>query len=188
LCAAHVGHLPIRTRGTLGGSLAHADPAAELPVAAVALDARLRLRSRRAERTLEASSAFLGPFTTAFAPDEALVSVEIPPAAGTRRCGFAELAVRPGDFALVAAAVVATVDEGTLADARVVLGGVEGTPLRATAAEAALEGAEAAPAAFAEAAAAAATGCDPPDDALVGAAYRRRLVERLVRDALESLS
>lgn len=184
--ASHVGHLPIRVRGTLGGTLAHADPAAELPLALLALDARVHVRSRAAERDVAVSELLVGPFTTTLGPQEAIVAVTVPPAAG-RRAAFAELAVRVGDFALAAAAVVARVEDGRVTDARVALGAVDATPVRVPEAEALLEGAELDAEAVAAAAAAASAGCEPADDPFASAAYRRRLVARLVRDCLERL-
>ena len=107
----HVGHFQIRNRGTIGGSLAHLDPAAEWPALALLLDARLTLHSRdRGERTLTAADFMLGPLTTALEPDELLTSVGFPDWPPDGRWGFAEIARRPGDFALAGAAC--TVLEG----------------------------------------------------------------------------
>jgi aerobic carbon-monoxide dehydrogenase medium subunit len=107
----HVGHFQIRNRGTLGGSLAHLDPAAEWPALALLLEARLTLRSRdRGERTLTAADFMLGPLSTALEPDELLSSVAFPAWPADGRWGFAEVARRPGDFALAGAAC--TVLEG----------------------------------------------------------------------------
>jgi carbon-monoxide dehydrogenase medium subunit/6-hydroxypseudooxynicotine dehydrogenase subunit alpha len=179
--AGHIGHFPIRTRGTLGGSLAHADPSAELPVAVLALDGRIVAESARGERELEASEFFAGPFTTALAPDEAVAAVRIPAPPGRSAGAFAEFAVRAGDFALAAAAAAVAVDDaGRVAWARIALGAVDATPVRAPDAERALMGAELGDDAIGAAAAAAGAGCDP----FVDAAYRRELVAVLVRDAL----
>lgn len=185
--ASHVGHLPIRVRGTLGGSVAHADPAAELPLALVALEADVHVRSATAERTVAAADLLAGPFTTTLAPGEAVVAVTVPAAARRRRAAFAELAPRAGDFALAAAAVLLRLDGGRAREVRVALGAVDATPLRAPAAEALLEGAELSDEAIAEAGEAAAACCDPAEDATTSAAYRRLLVARLVRDALTRL-
>jgi aerobic carbon-monoxide dehydrogenase medium subunit len=101
----HIGHFQIRNRGTIGGSLAHLDPAAEWPALALLLEARLTLRSRdRGERTLGVEEFMLGPLTTALAPDELLLSVTFPAWPDDGRWGFAEVARRPGDFALAGAA------------------------------------------------------------------------------------
>jgi len=187
LAASQVGHVPIRSRGTLGGSIAHADPAAELPAALLALDAEVVARSRSGERTIAVSELFLGPFTTVLRPDEAIAEVVVPVAAREGRAAFAEFAVRAGDFALASVAVTALVDGGRSSQARIVLGAVEGVPVRAGTAEALLEGARLDDATIAGAAAVAASGCDPVDDPATSAAYRRTLVARLVRDALGRL-
>lgn len=102
----HIGHFQIRNRGTVGGALAHCDPAGEWPALALALDIRLRLLSTRGERFLSAADFIRGPLMTALAPDELLVAVEIPAWAGTASFGFEEVARRPGDFALAGAICV----------------------------------------------------------------------------------
>jgi CO/xanthine dehydrogenase FAD-binding subunit len=183
--AGHVGHLPIRTRGTLGGSLAHADPSAELPVAVLALDGRIVATSTRGEREIEATAFFAGPFTTSLAPDEALRAVRMPAPPGRSAGAFAEFAIRAGDFALAAAAVAVAVDDaGRVAWGRVALGGVDATPVRAPDAERELAGAALTDETIRAAATAAAAGCNPFDDHVADAAYRRELVAVLVRDAL----
>ncbi|MEP6813088.1 MAG: FAD binding domain-containing protein [Actinomycetota bacterium] len=119
----HVAHAAIRNRGTVGGSVAHADPAAELPCALVALDARFHVRSTRGARTLAADAFFVGPLQSALEPDELLTEIEVPPIAAATLQGFAEYARTHGDFALACAAVVGE---------RVALGGVGPTPLAVT--------------------------------------------------------
>ncbi|HLH65352.1 MAG TPA: FAD binding domain-containing protein [Solirubrobacteraceae bacterium] len=137
---AHVGHAAIRARGTVGGSVAHADPAAELPTALTALDARFRLCSVRGERTLTASELFCGALTTAIASDELLVEVEVPVAPPGARMAFVEHARTHGDFAQGGVAVVVAADR----HASVALLGAGPTPVRAPDAERALiEGADA---------------------------------------------
>lgn len=179
--AAQIGHLPIRTRGTLGGSLAHADPSAELPVAVLALDGRIVAASATGERELEAAAFFTGPFTTALAADEAIAAVRIAAPPGRSAGAFAEFAVRAGDFALAAAAAAVAVDDADrIAWARIALGGVNATAVRAPDGERALAGAELTDEPIGAAAAAAAAGCEPFADA----PYRRDLVAALVRDAL----
>jgi carbon-monoxide dehydrogenase medium subunit/6-hydroxypseudooxynicotine dehydrogenase subunit alpha len=186
LAAARIGHVPIRTRGTLGGSLAHADPAAELPVAAVALDARIVVRSTHGEREVPAEEFFVGPFTTALAPGELVVSVGLPSAADGSSAGFREFAVRAGDFAVAAAGVTVTRDgAGTVTDARVVLGAVEPVPRRLREAEAALVGRALEATTAAEAARIAAETCEPIEDRNADEAMRRDLVTALVSGALE---
>jgi CO/xanthine dehydrogenase FAD-binding subunit len=165
----HVGHPAIRSRGTVGGSVAHADPSAELPVALAALDARFRLRSVRGERTLGWRELFLGALTTALEPDELLVEIEVPTPPAGARTAFVEHARTHGDFAIAGAAVVRAGRE----QAAIALLGAGSTPVRAADAERALlAGASAAEAA-----------------ALAGAHVedgpRRALLTELVRQAIE---
>ena len=179
--AAQIGHVPIRVRGTFGGSLAHADPSAELPVAVLALDGRIVVASAHGERELEAETFFTGPFTTALAPYEAISAVRIAAPPGRSAGAFTEFAIRAGDFALAAvAAAVAVDDDDRVCWLRIALGGIEATPLRALDAERALIGAELDHDAIGAAAAAAAAECEPFADPV----YRRELVAALVRDAL----
>lgn len=181
-----IGHPAIRTRGTIGGSLAHADPAAELPAVALATDAELVLCSAaRGERVVPAADFFEGYFTTALAPDELLTEIRLPGApAGTGSC-FEEVARRHGDYAMVGAAATVRLDEGgRIADARLVLIGVADRPVRATAAEAALADGEPSPAAFAAAGAVAVGDLTPSSDLHASAAYRRTVAATLVGRAL----
>lgn len=172
----HIGHVPIRTRGTVGGSLAHADPVAELPAVACALDAEIVLRSVRGERVVGASEFFTSHFTTTAAPDELLVEVRFPTAAGRVGTSFAEMSRRPGDFAIVgAAAVVATTEDGTITSAAVSLCGVGPTPARLASAETLVIGQRASQELFREAMTIAVADIDPPNDLHGTAAYRRRL-------------
>jgi CO/xanthine dehydrogenase FAD-binding subunit len=174
---ANVGHVTIRNRGTIGGSIAHADPAAELPAAALALDAELVVRSAaRGERTIAAADFFQGFLTTALEPDELLVEVRVPGVPAGAGVSFVELARRHGDFAIVGAAAV--VSPG---DTRLVFIGVGGAPVRATEAEELLrEGAS-----YEEAAERAASTLDPASDLHASADYRRRVAKVLARRALE---
>ena len=183
--AALIGHVPIRARGTLAGSIAHADPAAELPVALLALGAEVEVRSAAGLRAVPIDAFFTGPFSTVLGPAELVTGVVLPPCRAASAGAFAEFAVRSGDFALASAAVAADVIDGRLRSVRVALGGVDATPVRSAASEAVLEGSG--PDAFAAAAAAAAGDCDPASDGQTTAAYRRVLVERLVGDALARL-
>jgi carbon-monoxide dehydrogenase medium subunit len=124
----HVAHLPIRSRGTLGGSLAHADPAAELPPTVSALDGRLLLQGPGGDRAVAAGEFFVGPLTTAIEPGELLVGVEVDvPPAGTGSA-FVEVARTHGAFALVAVAALLRLDSGTIDHIRLALAGVGGTP------------------------------------------------------------
>jgi CO/xanthine dehydrogenase FAD-binding subunit len=169
----HAGHVQIRNRSTVGGSCAHADPAAELPTALLALAASFRVRSAGGERMVAAADFFLGAFATALRSDELLVEVVVPAQRGPS--SFVEHARIHGDFALAGAAVV-------LGDATAVaLMAVADRPVRAPEAERLL--AEGAPAA--EAAAAAVRDLDPPSDLRATGRYRRALAEELVRRAIE---
>jgi CO/xanthine dehydrogenase FAD-binding subunit len=167
-----VGHPQIRTRGTVGGSVAHADPAAELPVALTALDARFHVRSTRGARTLGADELFVFHLTTALEPDELLVEIEVPPLPAGARMAFAEHARTHGDFATAGAAVVIVPGERCA----IALLGAGPTPVRATAAErAAVAGA-----APAEVGALAAEGVEGDHKgALVAALVRQALSEAL---------
>ena len=185
LAMPFIAHLQIRTRGTIGGSLAHADPAAELPALMVALDAHLVLTSRRGERRVAAADFFVGLFATALEPGELLTAVEIPSAAPRTGSAFLEMARRHGDYALVGVAVTLTLDPaGNVASARIVLFSVGEGPVRAAAAEAALTGTSGDAGAIAAAAAAVQQDIEPPSDIHASAAYRRQLAGVLTRRAL----
>ena len=189
--AAHVGHRAIRNRGTVGGSLAHADPAAELPAALLALDAIAVIAAREGTRRVPLDEFFLGLLTTTLAPDEILVDVEIPDARGAG-WGFAEMARRAGDFAIAGAAAVLREAHGRCADARLVAIGAADRPLRLRAAETTLVGTVLTPDLAARAAAEARNDCRPSDDVHASAEYRTHLVgvltEQVVRDALGRLA
>lgn len=180
-----VGHPQTRNRGTIGGSLAHAEPAAELPLAATLLDARLVARGRNAERVLSPREFFVTYLTNSLRPGEILREIifPIPRAAGW---GFEEFSIRHGDFALVSAATLLWRRGERIREARLVVGGVGPVPVRATAAEAALAGAAPTPAAFEEAGRLAAQGVEPDSDVHATAEYRRNLTRVLARRALES--
>jgi carbon-monoxide dehydrogenase medium subunit len=183
----HVGHVASRSRGTLGGSIAHADPAAELPAVLLALDGSITVHSVRGERTIAAGDLFVAPFTTTLGPDELLTAISLPAPGPGDRYGFHEVARRHGDFALAGAACRLSVSGGRIEAAAIALFGVAGTPVRAPAAEAALAGAEVLDEGTArEAAILAAEGLEPPDDVHGSAAYRRRMAEVAVRRALRA--
>jgi aerobic carbon-monoxide dehydrogenase medium subunit len=179
-----VGHLPIRMRGTFAGSLAHADPAAEWCALALALDAVIVARSRDGARSLPAAEFFDGPFTTALDPGEVITSVRLP-LLGRAGAAIIERSQTAGDFATIVAVVALEIENDSISDARLSLGGAEGRPVRARAAEAALVGAAADPDAFDAAAFAAAEGVDAVSDAVCSGDYRRRLVQVLTRRALD---
>lgn len=180
--AGHIGHLPIRTRGTFGGSLAHADPTAEWCVLALALDAEVIAVSREGPRTVPVDGFFLGPFQTSLDDGELLVETRLRRAHGA---ALQEHAPRHGDFASVVVAAALDLDDGTMSHPRIALGGVAGTPVRSEGAERILAGAAPTAGCFREAAAAAAQGTDPPADAAATATHRRRLVKGLTEAALQ---
>jgi aerobic carbon-monoxide dehydrogenase medium subunit len=179
-----IGNVRVRALGTAGGSLAHADPAAELPAVMVALDARLTIVSASGRRSVAARDFFTGPLTTALASDEMLVEIEVPsvPAHGW---AVEEHARRAGDFAVVAVLVLVSVNrQGRVEDARIAFGGVADTPVRVASAEEALRGHEPTAERLARAAETARDDLHPPSDAFVSGAYRRLLAGVLCRRAL----
>ncbi|MFC8501815.1 FAD binding domain-containing protein [Pedococcus sp. NPDC057267] len=183
--AARVGHLPIRTRGTFGGSLAHCDAASEWCLVASLLDAEITARSEaRGERTIPAAEFFQAIFTTALEPDEILTSVSLPLLDDTWVTGIAEFARRAGDFGIVTATAAVKVVEGAVTEARVSIGGVDEVPFRSAAAESTMLGASWSAEVVTEAAEAAAREVQPPSDTHGDAAYRRDLVRALLPRAL----
>jgi len=136
----HVAHQAIRNRGTFGGSIAFADPAAELPAVSRAIGARMILQSRSGTRTVDANDFYLGLFETALEPGELLVAVEIPKIADDGRTAFMELARRSGDYAIVGIGVQGRIDGGNFADMRLVFLGAGDRPILASAASDALNG------------------------------------------------
>ena len=183
---AHVAHYQIRNRGTVGGSLAHADPAAEMPGIAVTCEAEIAVVGNAGARVIKAADFFTGALTTALAPDEIIVEVRLPPWPKARRWGFQEFARRRGDFALAAAAVFYDEDaHGRASNAHVGVIGVSDRPLRLASVESLLNGQLIDAATIAEAEAATAAAVDPPDDIHAGAAYRRALAGTMVERALK---
>lgn len=182
--ASHIGYRAIRHRGTMGGSLAHADPASELPCVAVTVGAEIRAVGAGGERTIPADEFFLDHMTTTLEPEEIVTSVRFPRIRSGERWGFEEFARKVGDFAVVMVAVVLRVRAGRVTWARIGLGGVEGTPRRATEAEDVLVGTPAGEETIDGAARAAAEAVDPMSDIHGSAGYRRRLVGVLTRRAL----
>jgi aerobic carbon-monoxide dehydrogenase medium subunit len=182
--ARWIGHYPIRSRGTFGGSVAHSDSTAEWCILAVLLGAQIMLHGPNGQRQVGAGDFFEGFFTTAAAPDEVITEVWFP--SPVPHAAITEFAPRQGDFATVAAAVSVDLDDGVLRQARVVLGGVSPAPFVVDAAS--LAGQSAAPAAWREAGELAAAQIDPPDDENGGALYRRRLTATLVERALAEAS
>ena len=180
----HVAHLPIRTRGTVGGSIANADPAAEDPAVAAALEATMVCRSRGGERRIAAAGFFVDVLTTALEPDEMLVAIEFPKIPENAGAGFAEISRRDGDFALAGVAAQVALSNGRVSDARIAACGVGPAPIRFRAAEEILLDSACEPAAIEGAADSVAGSCDPHGDVHASAAYRRQLAAAMTRRAL----
>jgi len=182
--ARWIGHYPIRSRGTFGGSIAHADPASEWCLLAILLDARVVLTGPVGERTVPAAEFFEGYYSTTAAPDEMITEVRFP--APAPAAALTEFAQRQGDFAVVAAAVSADIADGTCRAGRVVLGGVGPRPLEVDAAP--LSGQPATAETWQAMGEHAAGQIDPPADTHGDAAFRRRLTVTLVARALAAAS
>jgi len=184
---AQVAYYQIRNRGTVGGSLAHADPAAEMPGIAVTCEAEISVLGKSGARVIKASEFFQGPLMTALASDEIIVDVRLPAWPPRRRWGFMEFARRRGDFALAAAAVFYDQDEnGKACNARAGAIGVADRPLRLPSVEAVLNGRAVNDETIAQAEAAASAAVDPQDDIHASAAYRRALIGTMVERALKA--
>jgi carbon-monoxide dehydrogenase medium subunit len=184
----HVAHPQIRNRGTLGGSLAHADPAAELPVVALALGARVKAQSSRGARWIEAADFFKGLFTTDLAPDEMLVEAALPALPARSGCAFLEFARRRGDYAMMGVAALITLDDaGACQEARLVYLNAGEGPVSATRAAASLKGQHMTPSAIDEAAALASTQeIEPMGNIHASPEYQRHLARVLTRRALQT--
>jgi carbon-monoxide dehydrogenase medium subunit len=180
-----VGHLPIRTRGTIGGSIAHADPAAEYPAVLTALDGEVVARSARGERMLRPSDLFQTYLTTTLESDEILTEVRLPAMPAGARCAFVEFARRHGDFAIVGIAAMVVRDGDRCTTARLATAGAGPVPVRLRAAEEILEREGLGRSALEAAAARAAELVDPDSDIHASAAYRRHLTQVLTGRALE---
>jgi carbon-monoxide dehydrogenase medium subunit len=181
----HVGHPPTRNRGTVGGSLAHADPSAELPVAMVALEARFILRGRDGRRIVPAADFFKGAFETALAAHELIVEIEVPLSAPTS--GFREISPRKGDFAVVAAAARLEIDdEGKCRSCALVLGGVAASPLRCPEVEKRLIGRRLDEAGLSAAMVAFPLEQIETEDRRASRSYRRRIAPVIARRALDA--
>jgi aerobic carbon-monoxide dehydrogenase medium subunit len=181
-----IGHEAIRSRGTIGGSLAHADPAAELPAVARALDAEFVVRGPSGERVIPAAEWFEGYLTTSRRPDELLVEVRFPAAGRGTGTSFQEVARRHGDFAIVGLAASLTLSEGVISDARLAFAGMSDVPVRAVDAEAVLVGEVPSAELFDEAAGRATDGVDPPADLHGSSDYRKKVAAALVRRGLRA--
>ncbi len=183
--AEKIAHPAIRHRGTVCGSLAHADPAAELPMLALALDAEMVVTGPAGVRVIPAADFFVTMLTTSLDPTEILTEARFPVLPPGRGWGFTELSRRPGDFALVAAATTVEADaDGRITHARIVLGAVADQAVRGSEAEAALLGQTGGKKAFAEAAKLATASLAPPADLHASSSYRRHLAKVLVERTL----
>jgi carbon-monoxide dehydrogenase medium subunit len=181
-----IGHEAIRSRGTIGGSLAHADPAAELPAVARALDAEFVVRSQSGERVVQAADWFEGYLTTSRRVDELLVEVRFPAAGQGTGISFQEVARRHGDFAIVGLAASLTICDGAISDARLAFAGISDVPVRAADAEDLLAGERPSAELFDEAARRATKDIDPPADLHGSANYRKKVAAALVRRGLRA--
>ena len=181
-----VGHEAIRSRGTIGGSMAHADPAAELPAVARALDAEFVVRSRSGDRVVPAAEWFEGYLATSRRDDEILVEVRFPAAGPDTGVAFQEVARRHGDFAIVGLAASLTLTDGAISDARLAFAGIADVPVRAADAEDLLAGERPSAELFEEAARRATADIDPPADLNGSPEYRKKVAATLVRRALRA--
>jgi carbon-monoxide dehydrogenase medium subunit/2-furoyl-CoA dehydrogenase FAD binding subunit len=188
---AWVGHIQTRNRGTVGGSLVHADPSAELPLAAAVLAAKLHVRSQSGTRVLNAAEFFQGPMFTAMSESECLVAVDWPVWKGARiGSAFEEASIRHGDFAMASAACQLQLDEaGVCRRASFGYGGVDGTPLAFPELALQLVGQRITPQVAREIARSASTRCEAGDDIHATASFRRHLAavlgERVLLKAVE---
>jgi carbon-monoxide dehydrogenase medium subunit len=182
----HVAHYQIRNRGTVGGSIAHADPAAEMPGIAVTCEAKIAVVGKSGARVIDAANFFQGPLMTALKPDEIITEIRLPAWPVKRRFGFQEFARRRGDFALAAAMLFYDEDSGKARNAHAGAIGVADRPLRLMAVEQVLNGSKIDEKVIAKAEAAASASVDPADDIHAGGAYRKALIGVMVERALKS--
>ena len=182
LALPHIGHAAIRNRGTLGGSVAFADPAAELPACLLALGGEVEIAGPKGKRTVKADDFFKGLFETALGAHDVLTAIRLPAASKDTRVGFAEFARRHGDYAMVGLAGCARADGKGLANLRLAYFGVGATPLRAKKAEAALAGGK-----LDEAVGALADDLDPSDDVQSTGATKKHLAGVLLRRVAKQL-
>jgi carbon-monoxide dehydrogenase medium subunit len=171
----HVAHLAIRNRGTIGGSLSHADPAAELPMMALLLDAELHIASASGKRTIAARDFFVGALTVDLARDDIVTEIVLPKLPPKTGWGFEEVARRSGDFAIAAAAATLTLSAGVISQARIALTGVGATPVRAAEAEALLVGQALEPGLIDRIIDAVRAAIEPDTDLHASSDYRRHL-------------
>ena len=188
LAMPFIGHRQIRARGTIGGSIAHADPAAELPAVAVAVDATMVAAGIDGERAIPASSFFAGPYMNSLEEGEILSHVIFPAAPSTTRCSFREFARRKGDFAVAGVAAAIDFADRSVAAARLAAFAIGSNPVRLVGAERAIAGRALDEAALADAGEAAGAEIEPWDDIHGSPEYRRQLVAVLLRRALEEVA
>jgi carbon-monoxide dehydrogenase medium subunit len=182
----HVAHYQIRNRGTVGGSIAHADPAAEMPGIVLTCDAKIAVEGKSGARVIDAADFFEGPLMTVLKPDEIITEIRLPPWPAKRRFGFQEFARRKGDFALAAAALFYDIDGGKARNAHVGALGVGDTPLRLPAVEQVLNGSAIDEATITKAEVTASASVDPNDDIHASGAYRKALIGVMVERALRA--
>lgn len=180
----HVAHLTVRNRGTFCGSVCHADPAAEMPMISLLLNAKMHILSPRGERVLAAEKFFVGSLVTALEPDELVTEIEIDILPAYTGWGFEEFARRHGDYALAAAAVTMQRQDGVASNVRIGMMGVGEMPMRASRVEAMLEGREIDPGLIGEAVEALRADLEPNSDLNASADYRRHLAGVLARRAI----
>jgi len=184
-----IGHFQIRNRGTVGGSLVHADPAAELPAVTTCLGASFTLRSASGERVVSAEDFYLGYMATAVEPNEILTEIRLPPWNGRRVWAIDEVSRRKGDFAMVGVALSLELnDDSTCKEARITLFGVSGKPVRMENAEQRMAGANLDEATFKEIEQIVADELDPDSDIHASALYRKEVGGVLTRRALAAAS
>ena len=180
-----IGHVTIRNRGTVGGSIAHNDPTAEYPLAAVLLDAKIKAKGPNGERTIPAGDFFQMYLTTSLEPNEIVTEVRFPKMAPGTGWAFQEFARRHGDFAIVESGVVVSLDNGTVKDARIAIGGAGPVAFRATDGEEALKGQKLTDEVIEQAAEKAAAMTEPESDIHGSAEYRTHLAKVMTRRALK---
>lgn len=184
--AAGIGHPAIRAQGTIGGSICHADPAADYPTAITAAAAEIEIASSTGRRRVPAAAFFAGYYETAVQPGEMVVAVHIPASPAGARAHYEKFSLIDGDFAVISVAVIIGMHAGRCSYARLAVGACAPTPVRLAAAEAALAGSTLDDNAIAAASTLIAAECDPIDDARGSGSYRMKLVPRLIRRALLS--
>ncbi|PPR10345.1 MAG: Caffeine dehydrogenase subunit beta [Alphaproteobacteria bacterium MarineAlpha11_Bin1] len=181
----NIAHLPIRSRGTIGGSIANADPAAEYPATMLALDATLMAHSVRGERRIAAADFFCGVLTTTLEVDEILTEIRVPKAPSNSGAAFVEISRRHGDFALTGVGAQVTLAGNSIAEVRLAACGVGAGPVRLTEAETILRGCGLSDDILSQAAQAASAQVDPDGDTHATAAYRRKLAGVMTKRAVQ---